>query len=215
MEAVAAAHRAAWDYAAKNEERWIHSFMAECGLDRKLGILIKSCWDFDAGSQAVAQLLASEPQERAAAFAFSIYPAVACGKLPIGAEGTNDLGKVATPILSVDGTINWQERLSKSDTAHPEMERFADIDRVGAYAAREAAVRGVRSGADECLVRLAYAPDHAGPLDIFYKMSGKRERQRPEFFSHPQMASRYPATTISAALAQGRHFLDETVRWNG
>ena len=45
MEAVAAAHRAAWDYAAKNEERWIHSFMAERGLDRKLGILIKSCRD--------------------------------------------------------------------------------------------------------------------------------------------------------------------------
>ena len=40
MEAVAAAHRAAWDYAMKNEERWIHSFMAERALDRKLGILI-------------------------------------------------------------------------------------------------------------------------------------------------------------------------------
>ena len=111
----------------RNEERWIHSFMAERDLDRKLGILIKRCRDPDAGSQAVAQLLASEPQERAAAFAFATYPAAACGKLPIGAEGTNDLGKVATPILSVDGTINWQERLSKSGTAHPEMERFAEV----------------------------------------------------------------------------------------
>ena len=37
------------------------------------------------------------------------------------------------------------------------------IDRIGAYAAREAAVRAVRSGANECLVRLAYAPNHAGP----------------------------------------------------
>ena len=35
-EAVAAAHRAGWDYALKNEERWIHGFMAERDLDRKL-----------------------------------------------------------------------------------------------------------------------------------------------------------------------------------
>ena len=41
--------------------------------------------------------------------------------------GTNDLGKVATPILSVDGTIDWQEHQSKSGTVHPEMERFAEV----------------------------------------------------------------------------------------
>ena len=126
-EAVAAAHRAGWDYALRNEERWIHSFMAERDLDRKLGILIERCRDPDAGSQAVAQLLASEPRERAAVFAFATYPAAACGKLPIGAEGTNDLGKVATPILSVDGTIHWQERLNASGTVHPEVERFAEV----------------------------------------------------------------------------------------
>ncbi len=33
------------------------------------------------------------------------------------------------------------------------------IDRIGAYAARDAAVRAVTSGAEECLVRLAYAPN--------------------------------------------------------
>ena len=127
MEAVAAAHRAGWDYALRNEGRWIHSFMAEHDLDRNLGILIERCQDPDAGSQAVAQLLASEPRERAAVFAFATYPAAACGKLPIGAEGTNDLGKVATPILSVDGTIHWQERLNTSGTVHPEVERFAEV----------------------------------------------------------------------------------------
>ena len=127
MEAVAAAHRAGWDYAIRNEGRWTHSFMAERALDRKLGILIERCSDPDSGSQAVAQLLASELQERAAAFAFAPYPAAASGKLPIGAEGTNDLGKVATAILSVDGTIDWQEHHSKSGTVHPEMERFAEV----------------------------------------------------------------------------------------
>jgi S-adenosylmethionine synthetase len=47
------------------------------------------------------------------------------------------------------------------------------IDRIGAYAAREAAVRADQSGADECLVRLAYAPNHAEPLDIFCNISGR------------------------------------------
>ena len=158
MEAVAAAHRAAWDYAARNDERWIHSFMAERDLDRKLGILIKSCRDPDAGSQAVAQLLASEPQDRAAAFAFATYPAAACGKLPIGAEGTNDLGKVATPILSVDGTINWQERLSKSGTVHPEMERFAEV--IGKLKGGRA--ERARQFFDWCVVAEVVVPDPAG-----------------------------------------------------
>jgi len=67
------------------------------------------------------------------------------------------------------------------------------IDRIGAYAAREAAVRAVQSGAHECLVRLSYAPNHIEPIDIFYRMSGKGERQSPEFFSHPKMAARYAA----------------------
>jgi S-adenosylmethionine synthetase len=89
------------------------------------------------------------------------------------------------------------------------------IDRIGAYAARQAAVRAVQSGANECLIRLAYAPNHIEPIDIFYEMSGRGERQGPEFFSHPKMAARYPAAAIGAALAQGRHFFDETLRWNG
>ena len=89
------------------------------------------------------------------------------------------------------------------------------IDRIGAYAAREAAVRAVRSGADECLVRLAYAPNHTEPMDIFYEMSGRGGRQSPEFFSHPKMAARYATDVIDATLAQGRHFVDETLRWNG
>ena len=88
------------------------------------------------------------------------------------------------------------------------------IDRIGAYAAREAAVRAVQSGADECLVRLAYAPNHAEPLDILYEMNGRGERQKREFFSHPEMPARYPANVIGPMLAQGRHFLDETLMWN-
>ena len=75
------------------------------------------------------RLLASEPLERAAAFAFVTYPAAAQEGLPIGAEGINDLAKVATPILSVDGEITWQERRTESNTKHPEVSRIAEVIR--------------------------------------------------------------------------------------
>ena len=111
----------------QEENRWIHAFMATKSLQRKLTILIDQCKNNDAGSQAIAQLLASEPAERAAAFAFVTYPAAAQGGLPIGAEGINDLGKIASPILSVDGEITWQERSSESNTKHPEVSRVAKV----------------------------------------------------------------------------------------
>jgi len=67
------------------------------------------------------------PRERAAAFAFAIYPAAALGRLPVGAEGINDLAKVASPILSVDGEVSWQERLNQKHTSHPEISRAAKV----------------------------------------------------------------------------------------
>ena len=59
------------------------------------------------------QLLAQESKERAAAFALAAFPAAAAGRLPIGAEGVNDLGRLAQALLTVDGEIRWQERLSE------------------------------------------------------------------------------------------------------
>jgi len=84
-EVIAAAHRVAWDSAVASDRRWVHAFMAEDSLVRKLEILIDQCQSKDSGSQAIAQLLASEPKARASAFAFAIYPAAAQDKLPIGA----------------------------------------------------------------------------------------------------------------------------------
>jgi len=126
-EVLAAAHRLAWDSASQTPDRWIHGFMAEPALARKLSILIDECQDPDAGSLAVAQLVASEERERMAAFAFAVYPAAAMGRLPIGAEGVNDLAALATPMLAVDGEITWQERLHQKDTRHPEFERVAEL----------------------------------------------------------------------------------------
>ena len=63
-------------------------------------------------------------------------------------------------------------RVSRSACGALSGKHLNHIDRIGAYTAREAAVRAVRSGADECLVRLAYHE----PIDVFDQMSGRGER---------------------------------------
>jgi MoxR-like ATPase len=123
-EAIAAAHRVAWDSASSASEAWVHSFLTEARLDRKLTLLLDHAKSPDAGSQAIAQCLQVESKERAGAFAFALYPAAALGRLPIGAEGVNDLAKVATPILSVEGEVSWSERYGEKNTSHPEIARI-------------------------------------------------------------------------------------------
>ena len=102
---IAAAHRAGWDASREEAGAWIHAFLAEQSLPRKLDLLLERCTDPDEGSQAIAQLIANESPDRAAAFAFATYPAALAGKLPIGAEGVNDLAKLAVPLLDVEGEL--------------------------------------------------------------------------------------------------------------
>lgn len=90
---------------------------------------------------------------------------------------------------------------------------LSHIDRIGAYAAREAAVRAVQSGAAECLVRVAYAPNRPEPLDLSYAVVGRGRREGTEFFAHPAMLARYPATLVTPDLARGLHFYDPTLPW--
>ncbi|MDO9694372.1 MAG: MoxR family ATPase [Candidatus Latescibacteria bacterium] len=125
--ALTAAHRLAWESGFATQANWIHQFLAEKTLAKKLGILIDRCTDPDQGTQAVAQFLASETRARAAAFAFATYAAAAGGALAIGAEGVNDLGKLAAPILSVSGEFSWYERLSESDSVSPFYTSFARV----------------------------------------------------------------------------------------
>ena len=55
------------------------------------------------------------------------------GRLRIGAEAVNDLGRVAQPILTVDGQVRWQERLAQPGTTHPELAAYAPVlQRLGA-----------------------------------------------------------------------------------
>jgi MoxR-like ATPase len=122
-----AVHRLAWESASKSEHRWVDLMFAEVRLVRKLEVLIKHCPTPDEGTQAVAQILAAETRERAAAFAFALYPAAAMGKLPVGSEGANDLGRIAAPILSVDAEVSWSERGTTQAAHHPGYDAYAAV----------------------------------------------------------------------------------------
>jgi len=125
---VAAAHRLAWNAVmAKGAEQWLHYFHLERRLDRKAQLLVSTCPNADTGTLAVEQLLAQESKERAAAFALAAFPAAAAGRLRVGAEGVNDLGRLAQDLLTVDGHIHWQERLATSNTTHPELVAFGAV----------------------------------------------------------------------------------------
>lgn len=92
---------------------------------------------------------------------------------------------------------------------------MSHIDRIGSYAARDAAVRAVANGAKECLVRLCYAPNNSEPLDITFEMIGRAGQQPPPFFEHRAMVARYPPYLITAAMGYGTHFFDPELPWNG
>jgi len=125
---VAAAHRLAWSAAmADGHEYWLHHFHLERRLDRKAKLLTTTCPDADTGTLAVEQLLAQETKARAAAFALAAFPAAAVGRLPVGAEGVNDLGRLAQDLLTIDGEIHWQERLAETHTTHPELVAFGKV----------------------------------------------------------------------------------------
>lgn len=125
---VLAAHTLAWNATmASPRDRWLHQFHLERALDRKARLLLKHCPDADTGTLAVEQLLANEPKACAAAFALAAFPAALAGRLPIGAEGVNDLGRAAQPLLTVDGEVTWRERLSDANTTHPELAAYAAV----------------------------------------------------------------------------------------
>ena len=118
------AHRFAWDANfLTGDQQWVHRFHGERPLARKVQLLL-SAPNPEAASQAIAEFIGSESPDRVAALALALYPAAAKGLGQLGAEGIHDLGKVAMPILSVDGDISWQERIGASPTQHPEFVRF-------------------------------------------------------------------------------------------
>ena len=124
---VEAAHRVAWDLNyLKGDQRWIHRFHAERGLARKLKILFHAP-DPEAATQAIAEFIGSDAPDRVAAFCFALYPAASGGQAGIGAEGVNDLGKVAMPIMTVDAEVSWQEGRYAIKPHHPDFLRFTNV----------------------------------------------------------------------------------------
>lgn len=100
---IHAAHTSAWDAAcSEGEERWLFEFHREPDLCRKIDLLFGACDHPDTGTIAVSQLLASEPVERAAVFAFAVYPClIDHPHPPVGAEGLQDVGALATRMMKV------------------------------------------------------------------------------------------------------------------
>ena len=92
---------------------------------------------------------------------------------------------------------------------------LSHIDRAAAYAAREAAVKAVQSGARECRVTLAYAPNLDLPLEVDYLMEGRGVKQDLDFFRHDHMYDRYRDVRIAPAIPQGDHFFNPAYPWNG
>jgi S-adenosylmethionine synthetase len=89
--------------------------------------------------------------------------------------------------------------LSGKDLSH--------IDRAAAYAARHAAVHAVRSGAEECHVTLAYAPNRDLPLDVTYEMVGRGARCAASWFAHSAIRERYTTSDCVAGPGWERHLV--------
>jgi S-adenosylmethionine synthetase len=64
---------------------------------------------------------------------------------------------------------------------------WTHIDRIGARATRQAAVAAVKSGAEECLLRIAYAPGIDAPLDVVIEMIGRGTVPPAASFSHSHL----------------------------
>lgn len=66
----------------------------------------------------------------------------------------------------------------------------AHIDRLAAKAARHAAVYAVQTGAKECTIRLAYAPNHDVPLQEVWELVDAGACQAKGYFNFDRMLSR-------------------------
>ncbi len=71
----------------------------------------------------------------------------------------------------------------------------------------------MQSGAQEFLIKIAYAPNLMDPLEISWEVDGRCERVPASFFNFDAMCDRYSSSHISQRMAQGRHFWDPLLHW--
>lgn len=112
---IQAAHATAWEATcSEGDERWLYEFHREPELPRKLTRLLTQCPSPDTGTIAVSQFIATEPHERCVLFAFALYPLLLQHpRPPVGAEGLQDLGSIANPVLSVKGVVRFRDTSKK------------------------------------------------------------------------------------------------------
>lgn len=78
---------------------------------------------------------------------------------------------------------------------------WTHIDRIGARAGRRAAIEAVQSGAQECLLRIAYAPGIDSPLDVVTEMIGRGTAPKPSSFAHSSLRDRLLPEDVYRPLA--------------
>jgi S-adenosylmethionine synthetase len=72
---------------------------------------------------------------------------------------------------------------------------LAHIDRLAAYATRQAAVEAVKSGAKECQITAVYSPGCDEPLEILVDLVGRGTRPDRERFDYRRMRSEFSVPT--------------------
>jgi S-adenosylmethionine synthetase len=78
---------------------------------------------------------------------------------------------------------------------------WTHIDRIGARATRQAAVAAVKSGAEDCLLRIAYAPGIDAPLDVVTEMVGRGTVPPASSFSHSHLRDSLLPDDVYLAIA--------------
>lgn len=91
---------------------------------------------------------------------------------------------------------------------------LSHIDRVASLHARQAAVHAVATGAEECLVRLAYAPNRPVPIEVDWELHGSGQKVPSEFFHFEQMEGRFSPGLVGGSLVQKGHFWSTELPWN-
>ncbi len=91
-----------------------------------------------------------------------------------------------------------------------------NIDRYAAYAARQAAVHAVRTGAREAMVTAAYAPNVGVPSQVTWRIDGRGSRDGERLLEHTgRIPAEWMVTPPGAQTGRGRHFINRELAWNG
>ncbi|MDP6418678.1 MAG: AAA family ATPase [Candidatus Krumholzibacteria bacterium] len=115
----------AWNTVFDNPaKRWLQTFLLEKDLAAKAFLLCESTEDPDTGTLAIEQLISDESRLRSTTFAFATFPAALEGLLPIGAEGVNDLAKIAKEVINISGKISWKEHNENDTEDHPDIPKI-------------------------------------------------------------------------------------------